>query len=195
MRTPSKLRRNVLILAGLVVLFTLTGFFLAPVIVKSQLEKRLSAELGRRVTVEKVRVNPYALSLTLEQFAIREPDGTSPFVTWRTLYVNADILGPIWRELTLREVVLDGFDIRVGVKADRSLTFADIIAKLRAGRARGIREEEAPRAPRRPAAGFRCAGGFHGCVHRQTLRHDAGPGDLHVERLPDGERKRRSLSF
>jgi hypothetical protein len=141
MRTPSKLRRNVLILAGLVVLFTLTGFFLAPVIVKSQLEKRLSAELGRRVTVEKVRVNPYALSLTLEQFAIREPDGTSPFVTWRTLYVNADILGPIWRELTLREVVLDGFDIRVGVKADRSLTFADIIAKLNATRA------SAPAAP------------------------------------------------
>jgi uncharacterized protein involved in outer membrane biogenesis len=130
MKPASKLRRRLLIVVGLIALYTVIGFFLAPVIVKSQLEKRLSAELGRRVTVEKVRTNPYAISLTLENFAIRERDGTSKFVDWRRLYVNVDVWHSIWSAWSLSEIDLDGFDARIAVNADSSLNFADILTKL-----------------------------------------------------------------
>ena len=130
MKPASKLRRRLLIVVGLIALYTVIGFFLAPVIVKSQLEKRLSAELGRNVTVEKVRTNPYAISLTLENFAIRERDGTSKFVDWRRLYVNVDVWHSIWSAWSLSEIDLDGFDARIAVNADSSLNFADILTKL-----------------------------------------------------------------
>jgi hypothetical protein len=130
MKPASRLQRRLLIVGGMIALYTVTGFFLAPVIVKSQLEKRLSAELGRRVTVEKVRTNPYAASLTLENFAIRERDGTSKFVDWRRLHVNVDVWHSIWSAWSLSEIDLDGFDARIAVNADSSLNFTDILTKL-----------------------------------------------------------------
>ena len=90
MKPASPLRRRLLILAALVVLFTITGFFILPPIIKSQLEKRFSATLGRRVTVEKVRLNPYTLALTLENFAIQDQAGTALFVGWKKLHVDFD---------------------------------------------------------------------------------------------------------
>jgi hypothetical protein len=130
MKPPSRLRRRLLILTSLVLLFTVVGFFVLPPIVKSQLQKRLSAELGRRVTVEKVRLNPYTLSATLERFAIHEPDGTSVFVGWRRLHVNVGGLASIWKEWALSEIVLEGFTASVAIKPDASLNFSDILAKV-----------------------------------------------------------------
>ena len=70
MKRASRLRRFLVLVAGLALVFTIVGFFVIPPIAKSLLEKRLSAELGRQVTVEKIRLNPYTLSVTLETFAI-----------------------------------------------------------------------------------------------------------------------------
>ena len=47
------------------VVFTVVGFFVQPPIVKSQAEQRISAELGRKVTIGKIRMNPYAVSMTI----------------------------------------------------------------------------------------------------------------------------------
>ncbi len=123
-------RRRLVMLGALVLVFTVVGFLVLPPIIKAQLEKRMSAELGRKVTVEKVHVNPYALSLTLENFAIREKDGTSVFLGWRRLYVRLDPLRSLWKSWGLSEVELDGFDARLELGADRVFNFADILARL-----------------------------------------------------------------
>src|SRR6187431_2993841 len=109
MKRASRVRRWLYIVITLVVLFTLVGFFVVPPIARSQLEKRLSAKLGRSVTLEKLRLNPYALSLTLENFAILEQDNATPFLGWRRLFVNLDGWNSIWREWTASEIALDGF--------------------------------------------------------------------------------------
>ena len=58
-------RRWMIIAAIAGFLFTVVGFFVLPPIIKSQAETRLSALLGRKVTIGKVRLNPYALSVTV----------------------------------------------------------------------------------------------------------------------------------
>jgi hypothetical protein len=72
-------RRALWITATLLVLFTVTGFFILPPILKTQLVKRLSAEPGRPVTIGKVRLNPYALSVTLENLEVGKRDATGSF--------------------------------------------------------------------------------------------------------------------
>src|SRR5687768_7572576 len=129
MKRPSRVRRWITIGAILLILFTLVGFFVVPPIVRSQLEKRLSAQLGRRVTVEKVRLNPYTMAMTLEKFAILETDNTTKFLGWRRLLVNADPWSS-WKEWVVSEIALDGFESRVAIHADSTFNFSDLLTKL-----------------------------------------------------------------
>jgi len=43
--------------------FTIVGFFVLPPILKSILTQKLSENLHREVTIEDIKLNPYALSL------------------------------------------------------------------------------------------------------------------------------------
>ncbi len=119
-----------MIALGLFVVFSVVGFFVVPPVAKSQIEKRLSAQLGRQVTVERIRVNPYALSVALENFSIRERDGTTPFLGWSRLYVRFNALSSLFGEWVLGDVELEGFSARVVVNADQSLNFSDILARV-----------------------------------------------------------------
>ncbi|MFI5356720.1 MAG: DUF748 domain-containing protein [Opitutales bacterium] len=126
----NKWRRRLTVVTGALLVFTLVGFFVLPPIVKAQLEKRASAVLGRTVTVAKVRLNPFALSITLENLDVRQPDGRSSFLGWQRLYVRAGVLASLGGDWVLSAVELDGFHAAVGIEPDGKLSFADIMARL-----------------------------------------------------------------
>jgi len=58
-----------------IVLYTAIGFLVLPAIIKSQMLKRLPALTHRRVAVQEVKLNPYALSFTLRGFSLTETNG------------------------------------------------------------------------------------------------------------------------
>ena len=110
--------------------FPALGFLVIPLVVRSQLEGRASRELGRKISVEKVRVNPYALTLTAEGLSIAEADGRTPWLGWRRLHVDFDLLSSLRGEWVLSEVRLDGFQTRVAINRDRTFNFSDLLAKF-----------------------------------------------------------------
>ena len=67
----------------------ITGFLVAPPIVRWQAERILTRELGRATTIDKVAINPFAPSITLTGFTIGEADAAQPFVSFDELYVRA----------------------------------------------------------------------------------------------------------
>ena len=112
-------------------LYTIVGFFVLPPIARSQIQKRASAALGRKVTVEKVRLNPYALSLTLVKFDVREVDGATSFLGWDRLYVRVGLLSSLFGgNWTFPAIRLDHPHARVVVNRDGSLSFSDILARF-----------------------------------------------------------------
>jgi hypothetical protein len=115
--------------AGIFVFFCVLGFFVAPPILRGQLEKRLSEQLHRRVTVGRVRLSPLALSLTLESFSVAEPTG-GQFIRWRRLYVDFDSFSFFLREWRFQEIALDGFSGKVAVAKDGRLNFSDLLESL-----------------------------------------------------------------
>lgn len=127
--------------------FAVAGFFVAPPIVKAQVEKRASASLGRRVTIQTVRMNPFVLSLTLDGFSIREKDGTGEFLGWRRLYLRLDPLRSLWSAWGLSEVDLDGFRARVLLGSDKTFNFADILARFAVPAGRPSAKPAAPGRP------------------------------------------------
>ncbi|MBA4391693.1 MAG: hypothetical protein C0399_12270, partial [Syntrophus sp. (in: bacteria)] len=65
-------KKTLLWCAIALVIFTLFGFFAAPLILKSVLLKELSASLNRDVSIGKISVNPFTLRLKIEKVLIAE---------------------------------------------------------------------------------------------------------------------------
>jgi hypothetical protein len=57
-----------------ILLYTLLGFLLAPVMVKKGIVSLLQEDLGRQTQIEKVQVNPYVLSLKIQGFSLADKD-------------------------------------------------------------------------------------------------------------------------
>lgn len=146
-QSRSRWRRNLWIAGGALAAFTIFGFLIAPSIIRTQLEKRASAALGRPVTVGRVRVNPYAVSLTLENVDVRLKDGTGSFLGWDRLHVNAEPLASLFGAWTLGAVELDGFHVTAELRPDGTFNFADIIERLNAAAAASASAGPAKPAP------------------------------------------------
>lgn len=124
--------RFIKILAVLVVVYALVGFFVVPPIAKKQIEERAEEELGRSVTVSRVRVNPFAISVTVEGLEVSAPDGSASWVGWQRLYVNADPLKSVTGDWVVGKIELQGFHGAVEVREDGTLNFSDLIEKFSA---------------------------------------------------------------
>lgn len=118
------------ILAVLVIVYALVGFFVVPPIAKKQIEERMREELGRSVTVSRVRVNPFAISMTVEGLEVSAPDGSASWVGWQRLYVNADPLKSVTGDWVVGKIALQGFHGAVEVREDGTLNFSDLIEKF-----------------------------------------------------------------
>ena len=102
----AKLGRPLKWIAGIVVAIAILGFLVLPPAVRHFGARLVSDSIGRHVTIEKVRINPFALSMTVSGVNIAEADGQGSAFSFGTLYANlqAESLlrgGPVLRELRL----------------------------------------------------------------------------------------------
>jgi uncharacterized protein involved in outer membrane biogenesis len=114
-------------LAGLLVVFALVGFFALPPILKSKLEETLSEVLHREVTVEAVRVNPFAPSVTVRGLAVRERTGDSPLARFDELYLNAAWRSIFYLAPVVDEIALVKPQLRLVRNADRTYNIQDLL--------------------------------------------------------------------
>jgi uncharacterized protein involved in outer membrane biogenesis len=84
---PAPCRKWSLRIAVALVLYTLVGFFVLPPIIRSQLAKQLAAATHRQAAVRQVRLNPWALSLTVRGLELTETNG-APFASFEEFYAN-----------------------------------------------------------------------------------------------------------
>lgn len=135
-------RRVLLALGTLLLLYAGLGFLVLPRVLEAKLPPRLSALLGRPVTVRKIRTNPFALSVSLEGLRIQERDG-SAFLGWERLYVNVQASSAFTRTLRFAAIELDRPFGRLVVLKDGRLNVSDIVERL-SGPAEPKPAQEAP---------------------------------------------------
>ncbi len=126
-------RRILGVVVGLSILYLGVGFLVLPRVVKTQVQQRLAAVLARDVGVEKVRVNPLTLSVTIEGVSVKERDGAAEFAGWDRLYVNAEFWTSLVGAWRVRSIALDGFRAAAIVNPDGSLNLSDLLETLTAG--------------------------------------------------------------
>ena len=111
---------------GLVLVYTLVGFFLLPAILKRQLIDRLPEYTKRNVTIDNVKINPYALSLTIEGLALRENDGTR-FATFNSIYVNLQLSSIVRGGFVFDEVTLTNLQVQITRETNGVFNFANLL--------------------------------------------------------------------
>ena len=117
-------------LIGLVLLFavySLLGFLALPPILKSIIIKNLSGVLHREVTIEKVQVNPYILSLTVQGFKVHERGSAETFAATEEIFLNLQAMSALRRELILKEIRVRRPFLNLVRNADGSYNFSDIL--------------------------------------------------------------------
>jgi len=119
------------IVAALAV-FGLAGYFGGPPLIKSLVQKNATEALGRKVTLDEVRVRPFALAATLSGLTIYERDGKTPAVTLGELEANTS-LASIWHLAPVVNALhVDRLAVHVVRDADGHMSYADIQDKLAA---------------------------------------------------------------
>ncbi len=128
-RHPSRPGRRLKWVAGLFFFYTILGFVILPLIVRKLAVSQLSNQLGREVTIESVRINPFALSGSIRGLRITDPDGET-LLEWQEVYANFQLSSFFGRPWVFQEVRVIGPTARVRINPDRSLNVSDLIAKF-----------------------------------------------------------------
>src|ERR1700690_540488 len=88
---------------GVLLLYAILGFLILPPIVRAAAVKQISKQLDREVSIEKEKINPFALSATVRGLLIKDKNG-EPFVSWDEIYVNFQLSSFFGKAWTFREI-------------------------------------------------------------------------------------------
>ncbi len=123
------------------VIFSVSGFFILPPYVKKVATAKLSEQLGRQVSIEAVKLNPYTLEATISGFEIKEADGHTPFVSFGSLYVSLQLKSIFKKAPVLKEIRLEKPYLHL-VRIDANkYNFSDIADRFKVAPKAGTKEK------------------------------------------------------
>ncbi|PWU12453.1 MAG: hypothetical protein C5B50_21385 [Verrucomicrobia bacterium] len=135
MKSPKTRRGKWLRWAAVVLLvYTITGFFILPAIIKSRLISKLPDLTHRRAVVQSVRMNPYALSLTVRGLSLTETNGES-FAGFDEFYGRFSLFSVFRWAWSFSEVRLTHPTANILRGKDGEFNFANLFASKPAAQA------------------------------------------------------------
>lgn len=193
---PPRRRKLVYWFLGLLLFYTILGFLILPPIVRAVAVKQLSKQLDREVSIQKVKINPFALSTTIRGLLIKDKDG-QPFISWDEVYVNLQLSSLFGHPWVFKEISVAKPYARVQVNKDYTLNFSDLLAKFSTNA-----PDTAPAAPSKPLAlhisRLQITGAsalFTDLTTREPFQRVIGPLDVTLENFRTNPDNKNPYSF
>jgi hypothetical protein len=194
--TPRR-RKLALWIFWLLFAYAITGFFILPPIIRAVAVKQLSQQFDRKVSIQKVKLNPFAFSTAIRGVLIKDKDG-EPFISWDEVYVNIQLSSFLGHPWVFKEISVTGPFARVQRNKDGTFNFSDLIAKFSSTNA--LSTNAAPAPPKAPAKPFalwigrllitNATASVTDLTHRQPFKRLVGPLNFtmeHFETNPDNK--------
>jgi uncharacterized protein involved in outer membrane biogenesis len=108
------------------VVFTITGFFILPPVIKSVLLSKLSEKLQRPVTIQKLKINPFMLSVDIKGFEIKDRNSPETFVSFDEIYLNLQTMSIFKQGVILSEVRISKPYFHIVRNEDLTYNFSDL---------------------------------------------------------------------
>lgn len=119
-----------IVLAALIVI-VIAALKIAPGVAKNYVVEHSEELIGRKMKIENVEFSPFTFTVTVDDFAIFEPDGSTPFVAFEKFRINVNPTRLIAKEISVSEIYLKGLYTRVAQRGDL-FNFSDILNKFAA---------------------------------------------------------------
>jgi len=130
--TLTRILRNRWLISAvcLVALYAAFGFLVAPYLVARYVRGYAYERLDRQASVGTVRINPFLLTLEVNDFRLAEASG-SPIASWRRLYVDLDAASLLHWAWVFSEIAVDGLHLNVVTEPSGQTNLAKLADALR----------------------------------------------------------------
>ena len=118
-----------IIISCLFFLFTVTGFFILPPVMKSFLTKTLSEKLHREVAIKQIKINPYTLAIAFKGVTVKDRGTKDIFVSFDELFVNAEIISIFKGAIIIEDARIVKPYFNIVRSKDESYNFSDLMEK------------------------------------------------------------------
>ena len=136
--------KRFLIPVGLLIAYTLAGFFLVPYLVRHYVPRVLDETLHRPAAIGEVRFNPFVYTFEANDFSLTEPDGT-PIAGFKRLFVDFELKSLFNWAWTFRTVTVEAPLVNAVVAPDGVLNLARLVPPAPAARRPRRKPGEPPR--------------------------------------------------
>ena len=119
----AKYRRALTVVSALLISYSLLGFFLAPVLVKNAAVDAVNENLGSELTLEKVSINPFVMSLQIDGLVLNGPGG-EPLARTKQIFVNFQLRSLFRWAWSFAEIRFDSLDLILSRDQAGSLNLA-----------------------------------------------------------------------
>jgi uncharacterized protein involved in outer membrane biogenesis len=118
-------RKSLVIPAATLLVFALVGFLALPALVRWYLPRYAQQDLHCQGAIQKVRINPFLLTIEINGFSLKQADG-SPLIAFARLFVDLETSSLFHWAIVLRQLDLDKPDIHLAVESDGTINFAKL---------------------------------------------------------------------
>ncbi|NOS35932.1 MAG: DUF748 domain-containing protein, partial [Deltaproteobacteria bacterium] len=123
-------------------LYTLVGFIVLPLVMKSVLSKKLTEILNRETTIEAIKINPYNLKFTVEGFKVGNGSSEDAFISFDTLFVNLQSVSLFRGGFIVKEFRIEKPYLGIVRTENKSYNFSDLIPESAEGEEAESAEDE-----------------------------------------------------
>lgn len=123
----SQLKKSIFYISSVVLVYALVGFLVLPAVLSNQIPSLVNKHLGRIAQVDKVKINPFSLELSLHDLAIKSVDNEG-FVSFESLSLNIGFIQSMMDlSLTLEEVLLERPFLLIKRTKEGDFNFSDLL--------------------------------------------------------------------
>lgn len=109
-----------------ILVYTLSGFFLAPYLLEKNLVKTMQQDFDAQLRLEKIEINPYVLSLRITGLELDNPEG-APTVRIKEIFTNFQLSSLFRLALTFDELRLSTAEVFIARDKSGNMDFAYLL--------------------------------------------------------------------
>ena len=117
---------------AILALYAIVGFLVLPPILKSVLTRQLSERLHRQAAIQKIRTNPFLLTVEVKGFLLQDRVRSTPFVSFQELFLDLELASLIKGGPVLREIRLTEPRVMIIRNEDGTYNFSDLLEEFAA---------------------------------------------------------------